>query len=393
MDAIVAQYCLRSRIEPDATPARSWADKFRNDIPYERADAAPPLAGVARERAARPARAVEPALAGARERADGGVPRGEPARRRSTSRRATTTARCISRRRSIPLRSPTASSRCMRQYGLDGYDMDWENGLEAGPLKTLLSALRAAFDAAGAEDGERYGLTMATWQYVHSRLRHPGHGREPRQHQPHVLRRRASRSKRSSASTRTPRFPVAKDGRRRRAPRSGSSGPRRRRHARSGAVRSRTKAIYATQNGLAADDGVAARQRLRRRRDLDVPGRGVALGGDAASERADDRLEAEDGVRQRWVALFVVWRSQRRRAFARSRRCCAARRSRSLAPPLRAARAPAAPRRSRARWRRCSRRTRAASFFGRSAVQRAAARLEEVPAVGDDRVEGAVAAA
>jgi GH18 family chitinase len=53
----------------------------------------------------------------------------------------------------------------MRKYGLDGYDMDWENEIESGPLNTLLAALRTAFDEAGKNDGKRYGLTLAVWQY------------------------------------------------------------------------------------------------------------------------------------------------------------------------------------------------------------------------------------
>ena len=51
----------------------------------------------------------------------------------------------------------------LRRYGLDGYDMDWENGLETQPLNDLATALRSAFDTAGAEDGKHYGLTLATW--------------------------------------------------------------------------------------------------------------------------------------------------------------------------------------------------------------------------------------
>lgn len=51
----------------------------------------------------------------------------------------------------------------LREYGLDGYDMDWENGIQAEALNTLATALRQAFDAAGKQDGKHYGLTMAVW--------------------------------------------------------------------------------------------------------------------------------------------------------------------------------------------------------------------------------------
>ncbi len=51
----------------------------------------------------------------------------------------------------------------LRANQLDGYDMDWENGIDGDALDTLLQATRSALDTAGRQDGKRYGLTMATW--------------------------------------------------------------------------------------------------------------------------------------------------------------------------------------------------------------------------------------
>ena len=51
----------------------------------------------------------------------------------------------------------------LRDNGLDGYDMDWENGLDKDALNKLLIALRQAFDAASKTDGKTYGLTLAVW--------------------------------------------------------------------------------------------------------------------------------------------------------------------------------------------------------------------------------------
>lgn len=55
----------------------------------------------------------------------------------------------------------------LRHHKLDGYDMDWENGLQKEGLNNLLTATRKALDAASQEDGKTYGLTLATWPYVH----------------------------------------------------------------------------------------------------------------------------------------------------------------------------------------------------------------------------------
>lgn len=49
---------------------------------------------------------------------------------------------------------------------LDGYDMDWENGLDKDALNTLLAAVRNALDAASEADGKSYGLTLAVWPNV-----------------------------------------------------------------------------------------------------------------------------------------------------------------------------------------------------------------------------------
>ena len=56
----------------------------------------------------------------------------------------------------------------LRHHSLDGYDMDWENGLEGKmeELKELLEATREALDDASKEDGKPYGLTLATWETV-----------------------------------------------------------------------------------------------------------------------------------------------------------------------------------------------------------------------------------
>lgn len=68
-------------------------------------------------------------------------------------------------------RNPTAFADSvvafLRANGLDGYDMDWENGLDMNSLNALLLAVRKALDAASAQDGKTYGLTLATWQYRH----------------------------------------------------------------------------------------------------------------------------------------------------------------------------------------------------------------------------------
>lgn len=51
----------------------------------------------------------------------------------------------------------------LRVNRLDGYDMDWENGINGDALDTLLKTTRSALDKAGRADGKRYGLTVATW--------------------------------------------------------------------------------------------------------------------------------------------------------------------------------------------------------------------------------------
>jgi hypothetical protein len=56
----------------------------------------------------------------------------------------------------------------LRSHSLDGYDMDWENGLNKEDLNKLLTATRAALDKAGLADGKSYGLTLATWPFVRS---------------------------------------------------------------------------------------------------------------------------------------------------------------------------------------------------------------------------------
>ncbi len=57
----------------------------------------------------------------------------------------------------------------LRGNNLDGYDMDWENGIGGNDLDTLLKATRSALDTAGRQDGKRYGLTMATWPSPYGR--------------------------------------------------------------------------------------------------------------------------------------------------------------------------------------------------------------------------------
>lgn len=54
----------------------------------------------------------------------------------------------------------------LRSHSLDGYDLDWENGLNKEDLNKLLTATRAALDQASLADGKRYGLTLATWPSV-----------------------------------------------------------------------------------------------------------------------------------------------------------------------------------------------------------------------------------
>jgi hypothetical protein len=64
-------------------------------------------------------------------------------------------------------KNPTAFAnsvvKFLRDNELDGYDMDWENGLDKDALNKLLIALRNAFDAACKTDGKTYGLTLAVW--------------------------------------------------------------------------------------------------------------------------------------------------------------------------------------------------------------------------------------
>lgn len=54
----------------------------------------------------------------------------------------------------------------LRANTLDGYDMDWENGLDKDALNKLLIALRDALDSAGKADHKSYGLTLAVWPEV-----------------------------------------------------------------------------------------------------------------------------------------------------------------------------------------------------------------------------------
>lgn len=51
----------------------------------------------------------------------------------------------------------------IRNNKLDGYDMDWENGLDKNDLNALASAVRSALVDAGKVDGKRYLFTMAVW--------------------------------------------------------------------------------------------------------------------------------------------------------------------------------------------------------------------------------------
>ena len=53
----------------------------------------------------------------------------------------------------------------LRANKLDGYDMDWENGLQKQALNDLLIAVRSALNTASKQDGKTYGLTLAVWQY------------------------------------------------------------------------------------------------------------------------------------------------------------------------------------------------------------------------------------
>jgi len=57
----------------------------------------------------------------------------------------------------------------LRDNELDGYDMDWENGLEKDALNNLLIALRKAFDEAGETNGKTFGLTLAVWPTPNNR--------------------------------------------------------------------------------------------------------------------------------------------------------------------------------------------------------------------------------
>lgn len=56
----------------------------------------------------------------------------------------------------------------LRDNNLDGYDMDWENGLDMQAMNSLLKATRVALDAASKIDQRRYHLTFATWPFVQS---------------------------------------------------------------------------------------------------------------------------------------------------------------------------------------------------------------------------------
>ena len=46
----------------------------------------------------------------------------------------------------------------IKEYKLDGYDMDWENGIDSGAMLELIKALHKAFEP------NNYILTMALWQ-------------------------------------------------------------------------------------------------------------------------------------------------------------------------------------------------------------------------------------
>ncbi len=53
----------------------------------------------------------------------------------------------------------------IRKFGLDGYDMDWEDGIDATSLNILLKTISEKLQAASKQDGKKYFLTLAVWPY------------------------------------------------------------------------------------------------------------------------------------------------------------------------------------------------------------------------------------
>jgi hypothetical protein len=51
----------------------------------------------------------------------------------------------------------------IRANDMDGYDMDWENGIDGQAMLTLLTAVKSKLVQAGKQDNKTYRLTLAVW--------------------------------------------------------------------------------------------------------------------------------------------------------------------------------------------------------------------------------------